>query len=73
MHKLVPFTALIYDTKGGAFVYVSDGILTYHRVPVTVAYTEQDTAYLTAGPPFGALVVSRGPGELYGAETGVGK
>ena len=31
------------------------------------------TAFLSEGPPTGTLVVIRGPAELYGAETGVGK
>ena len=72
-HKVVPYSALIYDLKGAQWVYIATSALTYQRQQVKVDFIEGDTVYLSEGPAAGALVVSQGPAELYGAETGVGK
>lgn len=71
--RVLPYSALIYDLNGGTWVYVATGPLTFQRQKVTVDFFRGETAYLSEGPPTGTLVVIRGPAELYGAETGVGK
>lgn|SRR5574341_1058868 len=67
----VPYSAILYDAKGNAFVYTVTASLSYLRAPITVDYVEGDQAILSAGPSVGTEVVSRGVAELYGAETGM--
>ncbi len=71
--RVVPYSAIIYDLKGDTWVYVAIDTLTFQRQKVTVDFFRGQTALLSEGPPTGTLVVIRGPAELYGAETGVGK
>jgi hypothetical protein len=70
--KVIPYGALLYDSKGATYVYVTPQPLTYVRVPVTVDYISARSVVLTAGPAAGSQVVSVGAAELYGTETGVG-
>jgi hypothetical protein len=70
--KVIPYGALLYDSKGTTYVYVTPQPLTYIREPVTVDYIGAGSAILTAGPAAGTRVVSVGAAELYGTETGVG-
>lgn len=67
----VPYSAIWYDAKGGAFVYVVTAPLSYVRAPITVDRVEGDQAILSAGPSAGTEVVTQGAAELYGAETGL--
>lgn len=71
--KVIPSSALLYDTKGQTWVYISDGELAYVRNKVAIAYIDGDNVYLSDGPAAGVQVVTLGAAELYGAETGVGK
>jgi hypothetical protein len=70
--KVIPYGALLYDSKGATYVYVTPQPLTYVREPVTVDYISARSVVLTAGPAAGTQVVSVGAAELYGTETGVG-
>jgi hypothetical protein len=70
--KVIPYGALLYDSKGATYVYVSPQPLTYVREPVEVDYVGAGMVVLTAGPAAGTRVVSVGAAELYGTETGVG-
>jgi hypothetical protein len=70
--KVIPYGALLYDSKGDTHVYVTPRPLTYIREPVTVDYIGAGSVVLTAGPAAGTRVVSVGAAELYGTETGVG-
>ncbi len=72
-HKLIPYSAVLYDVKGAAWVYINTEPLVYKRQPISVDYIQGQMAYLSEGPSAGTLVVTRGAAELYGAETGVGK
>ena len=72
-HKLVPYSAVIYDVKGATWVYTNPEGKVYLRQPVKVDYIKGQLAYLSEGPAAGTSVVTRGVAELYGAETGVGK
>ena len=69
--KMVPYSAIIYDLTGSAWVYTNPEPLAYLRAPVTIDYIDGNTAVLFAGPSTGTLIVSVGAAELYGAETGV--
>ncbi len=71
--KLIPYSSVIYDVEGGAWVYTNPEPLVYVRAPILIDYIAGEIAYLTEGPDAGAAVVSNGAAELYGAETGVGK
>ena len=68
----IPYAAIVYDSTGKTWTYVNESALTYKRAEITVAEIDGETAKLTAGPPSGALVVTTGAAELYGAEIGVG-
>ncbi len=65
---VVPYAALIYDGSGASWVYTSPEPLTYVRAAVDVARIVDDRVLLHDGPPIGALVVTTGAAEVYGAE-----
>jgi hypothetical protein len=67
-HKVVPYTALIYDAEGKTYVYTSPKPLSYVRQEVKVDRIEGDRAFLSAGPPTGSAVVTVGAFEAYGTE-----
>jgi hypothetical protein len=68
---LIPYSALVYDPSGNAYVFTSIAPLTYTEVPVTVDHIDGNEAYLTKGPTRGAQVVTVGAEELLGVQTGV--
>lgn len=68
----VPYSALIYDIKGGTWVYTNPEPRTFVRQRVEVDDIEGDVAFLEEGPPVGTVVVSVGVAELYGTEFKVG-
>jgi hypothetical protein len=68
----VPHSALLYDSDGGAWVYVETEPLAYVRHAVTVDRVEDERVFLHDGPPAGSRVVTVGTVELYGVESGVG-
>ena len=70
--RVVPYAAVVYDEKGGTYVFTSPAALTFVRAPITVARITADKAYLTDGPSVGTNVVTTGTAELYGAEQGIG-
>ena len=70
--KLSPYSAIVYDLNGVAWLYTSQEARTYVRHRVVVDSIAGDIAYLKDGPPAGTMVVTVGVSELYGAEKGVG-
>lgn len=72
-HKVVPYSAVLYDVKGDAWVYTNPEGLMFVRAPIEIDYILGPMAYLVDGPAVGTAVVTNGVAELYGAETGVGK
>jgi len=68
----VPFSAVLYDSNGKTWTYVSHEELVFVRELVVIDYVEDDVAVLTDAPAPGTTVVTIGAAELYGAETGVG-
>ena len=70
--SVIPYSAVLYDAKGDAWVYVNPEPNTYVRERITVDFIDGDQAVLTNGPPEGSPVVIVGAAELYGTEFGVG-
>lgn len=68
----VPFSAVLYDSNGKTWTYVSHEELVFVRELVVIDYVEDEVAVLTDAPAPGTTVVTIGAAELYGAETGVG-
>jgi hypothetical protein len=66
--KVVPYSAVYYDPKGVAWLYVSRAPLTYERQRITVDRIVGDLAVLSEGPPVDTPVVSVGASLLFGAE-----
>ena len=66
--KVVPYRAVYYDAKGGAWVYVNTKPLMFERQRVTVERVVGDIAVLSEGPPVGTAVVTTGASLLYGTE-----
>jgi hypothetical protein len=69
---VIPHAALIYDQKGKTWVYTVSKPLTYQRVGVAVkGEVDEDTMALSAAPPAGTEIVTRGAAQVYGAELGM--
>ena len=69
---IVPFSAILYDIHGGAWVYQQLDGHVYERRRVSVEHVVGNNAILAAGPEIGAKVVTDGAAELFGTEFGVG-
>lgn len=70
--QVIPYGAVIYDTKGATWAYTSPEPLTFVRHPITIDAIDGDRAVLSEGPADGTAVVSVGAAELYGTEYEVG-
>jgi multidrug efflux pump subunit AcrA (membrane-fusion protein) len=70
-HKVIPYSAVVYDTDGSTWTYVNTAAQTYIRQPVTVGAIDEDMAILTEGPAAGAAVVTVGAPELLGTEYNI--
>jgi hypothetical protein len=70
--KVVPYSALIYDSHGQPWVYTSSQPRTFVRHKVEIDYIEGNLAVLNAGPPTGTIIATVAVAELYGAEFKVG-
>jgi hypothetical protein len=69
--KVMPYDALLYDSKGRAFTYTSPKPLTFVRKEIKVERKDGDRVVLAEGPPAGTRVVTTGAEEVYGTEVGV--
>ena len=65
---MVPYSAVYYDAKGGAWTYVNGKPQTYERQKIVVNRIVGDVAVLSEGPPVGTQVVTAGAPLLYGTE-----
>jgi hypothetical protein len=65
----IPYAAVVYDTEGNTWAYVSTKPNVFVRDPISVDHINGDLAYLTKGPDAGAEVVTTGAEELFGAES----
>ena len=70
--RVVPYSALIYDSHGQTWIYTSPKPRTFVRHKVQVDYIEGNVVVLKDGPPTGTIVASVGVAELYGTEFKVG-
>lgn len=70
---LVPLSALLYDTKGAAWLFACSSEHVYQRVRVEVLDTLENQVRVSGALPRGVAIVTQGVAELYGAEFGVGK
>lgn len=70
---VVPWSAVVFDIHGGAWVYEQAGPQSYVRRRIEVRDVIGDQAVLARGPALGTRVVSAGTAELFGTEFGVGK
>jgi CzcA family heavy metal efflux pump len=68
IHKVVPYSALLYDQRGQSWVYTNPAPLTYIRGLITVDHIDGGLVILSQGPPVGTEVVTVGAPELFGAE-----
>ena len=65
---VVPYGAVMYDTKGDTWTFTNPEPLLYVRHKVVVENVEGDRVILSEGPPSGTAVVTVGATELMGAE-----
>lgn len=70
--KVVPYSAVIYDSHGDTWVYTSPENLVYVRAHIKVERIDRDKAILSEGPPAGTQVVTVGAALLFGTEFEVG-
>lgn len=65
---VVPYGAIMYDTKGETWTYTNPQPLVYVRQKIVVESIDGDRVILSQGPPPGTVVVTVGATELMGAE-----
>jgi cobalt-zinc-cadmium efflux system membrane fusion protein len=70
---VVPWSAVVFDIHGGAWIYERVADRTYVRRRVTVRNVEGPLAVLDTGPPSGTTVVTIGAAELFGTDAGFSK
>jgi hypothetical protein len=71
--RVVPYSAVIYDTEGNTWIYTNPAPLTFVRASIVIDRIEGEKAFLSKGLESDAPIVTVGVIELYGAETGVSK
>jgi membrane fusion protein, heavy metal efflux system len=70
---VVPWSAVVHDISGGAWVYENIAPQQYARRRVEVRRVVNSLAALSRGPAVGAKVVTAGAAELFGTEFVTGK
>jgi len=70
---VAPWSAILHDTNGGAWVYENIAPQQYARRRVEVRRVVNSLAVLARGPAVGTKVVTAGAAELFGAEFVTGK
>jgi hypothetical protein len=68
MRKVIPYGALMYDTKGETWTFTNPKPLVFVRAKVVVDDIDGNRVFLAEGPPAGTSVVTVGAAELMGAE-----
>ncbi|MFO0864164.1 MAG: efflux RND transporter periplasmic adaptor subunit [Gemmataceae bacterium] len=66
----VPWSAVVFDVHGGTWLYEQVAPHRFARKRAVVTCTVGADAVLASGPQAGALVVTAGAQQLFGAETG---
>jgi hypothetical protein len=67
-HKVIPYSAVVYDNDGSTWTYVNVAPRTFLRQRIGVGAIDGSTAVLVSGPAPGAAVVTVGAPELLGTE-----
>ncbi len=70
---VVPFSAVVHDVQGGAWVYERTAPQSYTRRRVQMQRVVGEFAALASGVKPGANIVTTGVAELFGTEFGAGK
>jgi hypothetical protein len=70
-HKLIPYSAVVYDNDGSTWAFVNTAPRTFVRQRITAGAIRGNTAVLTGGPAVGAAVVTVGAPELLGTEYNI--
>lgn len=70
---VVPWSAVVYDINGGAWVYESTAPQTYVRRRIEIARVVGSQAVLARGPAIGTKIATSGVAELFGTEFSTGK
>ena len=70
---VVPWSAVVLDIHGGAWVYERTGDRIYSRKRVVVRHVTDNIAVLDSGPAIGSIIVSVGAAELFGTDAGFSK
>jgi hypothetical protein len=72
LRKVVPYSAVLYDSNSNTWVYTNPQPLVYVRQGIKIDYFEGDLAIVTEGPNIGTAVVTVGAAELFGTEFETG-
>jgi hypothetical protein len=72
LQKVIPYSAVLYDSQSNAWVYTNPQPLVYVRQGITIDYFDGDRAVVSEGPTTGTAVVTVGAAELFGTEFEVG-
>jgi hypothetical protein len=67
-HKVIPYSAVVYDNDGSTWTYVNIAARAFVRQRIDVGAIDGSTAVLVSGPALGAAVVTVGAPELLGTE-----
>lgn len=70
---VVPWSAVVYDVNGGAWVYEQTDPRVFVRRRIEVDWVGSELAVLSRGPAAGTRVVTEGAAELFGTEFGGAK
>lgn len=70
---VVPWSAVVYDINGGAWVYETTAPQTYVRRRIEIARVVGSQAVLARGPAIGTKIATAGVAELFGTEFSTGK
>lgn len=65
---VVPYGAIMYDTKGATWTFVAAEPLVFVRHKIVVQDVDGDRVILSEGPAVGTPIVTVGASELMGAE-----
>lgn len=69
---IVPYTAVLYDLTGGAWVYVHSDPMAFVRQAVKIDTIKGNNVYLSDGPSIGTKVLAAAVPQVFGTEAGVG-
>jgi hypothetical protein len=70
--RIVPYASVLYDLKGGTWVYVYTDPMTFVREAVGIDIIQGENVYLKNGPHPGTKVLATGVAQVFGTEVGVG-